>query len=131
MMKTLFDLLKAMLNASLLLLALCLFLSWQLVASARDVSNHLTEISARYAPIHSELQQMTQEIAALNEALTQADAPDSAEMRFRLASLEEQLNGAREATVTLSQLPAQVVSAAVASAVQRISRELAARLPSL
>ena len=114
-----------------MLLALCLFLGWQFFTSARDVTDRLSEISTRFAPIQGQLQLITEEFSALNQALTVSDAPDSAEMRFRLARLEEQLTGLKEETHAVSQLPAQVASTAVAAAVQGISDEFAARLPHL
>ncbi|WP_122076003.1 hypothetical protein [Pseudophaeobacter sp. EL27] len=131
MTKTVFDLFKALLNATLLLLALCLFLGWQFFTSARDVTDRLGEIGTRFAPIHNQLQSMTEELSALNQALTDTAAPDSAEMRFRLTRLEEQLSGLKEETHALSQLPAQVVGTAVEAAVQEISAEITTRLPHL
>jgi len=131
MTKTIFDLFNALLNATLLLLALCLFLGWQFFTSARDVTERLGEIGTRFAPIHNQLKSMTEEISALNQALTDTAAPDSAEMRFRLARLEEQLTGLKEEAHTVSLLPAQVVSTAVEAAVAEISAEIATRLPHL
>lgn len=131
MTKTIWNLLKALLNATLLLLALCLFLGWQLFASARGVSEDLGKISARFTPIHDQLQTINTEVADLNRSLTESDSPDSAEMRFRLARLEEQLSRINEETDTMSALPAQVVTTAVEAAVQSITAEMSTRLPRL
>ena len=131
MTKTILNLLKALLNATLLLLALCLFLGWQLLASARGVSENLGEISARFTPIYDQLQTMNTEITSLNLALTQSEAPDSAEMRFRLARLEEQLSRINAETEQMSELPAQVVTTAMEAAMQSLSAEIATRLPRL
>lgn len=131
MTKTVFDLIKALLNATLLLLALCLFLGWQLFASAHDVADRLGEIGTRFVPVQTQLQRMNEEISALNLALSQSDTPDSTEMRLRLARLEEQLTGLKEETKSISELPEQVVTAAVKTAARAFSNQIAAHLPRL
>ncbi|MEP2717257.1 hypothetical protein [Pseudophaeobacter sp.] len=129
MTKTLFDLFKALLNATLILLALCLFLGWKLFTSASAVTDRLGEISRDLTPLHVQAQTLTQEFSDLTQALQRTEGPDSTEMRLRLARVEEQLSALKLEIATLKQLPTQVVSAAVETAVAEISREVARWVP--
>ncbi|WP_417699260.1 hypothetical protein [Pseudophaeobacter sp.] len=129
MAKVVFDLLKALLNATLLLLALCLFLGWQLSSSVAQVSQRLSDISSNLRPLHSQAQAMTEEFASLSAAISQADTPDSSEMPIRLAQLQEELTALKLEIQSLKQLPGEVVRIAVETAVQDLSEELSRWLP--
>lgn len=131
MTQTIFDLLKALMNATLLLLALCLFLGWQLFASAREVTDRLGEISENLIPLHSQLQTVTQEVSLLRQALDRSPPADSAEMRQMLSQLETQLAAIKGKAQALQQLPAQLVSTSVESAIRSLSQEIDERLPRL
>lgn len=131
MTKTLSDLLKALLNASLLLFAICLFLGWKLFGSAESVADQLAEISKNFTPVHVEVQAMTQELAALTAALEQQKSPDSTEMRLRLARLEQQVAGLKQETQALKLLPAQVMSQAAEAATATLTDSFAQWVPRL
>lgn len=131
MTQTIFDLLKALMNATLLLLALCLFLGWQLFASAREVTDRLGEISENLIPLHSQLQTVTQEVSLLRQALDRSNPADSAEIRKMLSLLEVQLADIKGKAQALQQLPAQLVSTSVESAIRSLSQEIDERLPRL
>ncbi|MGR3622166.1 hypothetical protein [Pseudophaeobacter sp.] len=131
MTQTIFDLLKALMNATLLLLALCLFLGWQLFASAREVTDRLGEISENLIPLHSQLQTVTQEVSLLRQALDRSNPADRAEIRKMLSLLETQLAAIKGKAQALQQLPAQLVSTSVESAIRSLSQEIDERLPRL
>ncbi|CUH87476.1 hypothetical protein PH5382_01405 [Phaeobacter sp. CECT 5382] len=130
-MKPMFDLFKAFFNASLLLLALCLFLGWKLFAAAEAVSDGFEKTSADFRPVHVEIQTMTQELAALSKTLERDTGPDSTEMRLRLARLERQTIGLKVETQALKQLPAQVMAKAAEAAAEKLSAGLALWVPRL
>lgn len=131
MMTPVLDLLKALVNASLLLLALCLFLGWKLFAAADAVSDRFGEISKDFTPVHVEIHSMTQELAVLTKTLKEGNSPDSTEMRLRLSRLEQQLTGLKQETQTLKQLPAQVMAEAAEAAATKLSDGLALWVPRL
>lgn len=131
MKKTLLELLKAVLNASILLFAICLFLGWKLFTSAESVVDQLGEISNDFAPVHLEIQTMTQELAALTTALERQNIPDSTEMRLRLARLEQQFTDLKLETQALKQLSAQAMTRAAEAAAAKLADGFAQWLPQL
>jgi septal ring factor EnvC (AmiA/AmiB activator) len=130
-MPPLLDLLKAFLNASLLLLALCLFLGWKMFAAASTVSEQLSQVSDNFTPVHGEIQAVTQERTALTKALESHESPDSTELRFRLARLEQQFGALRQETLALKQLPAQIMATAAEAAAAKLNAGLVQWAPRL
>lgn len=130
-MTLLFDLLKALLNASLLLLALCLFLAWKMVSAASTVSEQLSQVSDNFTPVHVEIQAVTQELTALTKALESHESPDSTELRFRLARLEQQFGALRQETLALKQLPAQIMATGAEAAAAKLNAGLVQWAPHL
>ncbi len=130
-MPLLFDLLKAFLNASLLLLALCLFLGWKMVSAASTVSAQLSQVSDNFMPVHVEIQAVTQELSALTKALEGHKSPDSTELRFRLARLEQQIGDLRQETLALKQLPSQIMTTAAEAAATKLTDGFALWAPRL
>jgi len=59
------DLLKAMINATLMLLALCLFLGWKLVGSVQDVTGKVTEAVVQITPVQDRIQDLRLEVVGL------------------------------------------------------------------
>jgi hypothetical protein len=53
--RTLWSLLLAVLNATLILLALCLWLAWHVLSEARAISGGLADGLAHMTPVTSEL----------------------------------------------------------------------------
>ncbi|KIC44081.1 hypothetical protein RA28_13920 [Ruegeria sp. ANG-S4] len=70
MAKTLKDLLLALLNATLILLALCLFLGWKLAQSVQDIREGFAENLQVVAPLREEAQGIRGELAGLRSDLT-------------------------------------------------------------
>lgn len=130
-MPPLLDLLKAFLNASLLLLALCLFLGWKMFSAASTVSEQLSQVSDNFTPVHVEIQAVTQELTALTKALESHESPDSTELRFRLARLEQQFGALRQETLALKQLPAQIMATAAEAAAAKLNAGLVQWAPRL
>jgi hypothetical protein len=70
MAKTLKDLLLALLNATLILVALCLFLGWKLASSVESVTTAFEEKLGVVAPLKDEIRGVRGELAALRTDLT-------------------------------------------------------------
>ncbi|MCA0927360.1 hypothetical protein [Ruegeria profundi] len=70
MAKTFKDLLLALLNATLILVALCLFLGWRLATTVEDITTVFSEKVQIVAPLKDEIRGIRGEIAALRSDLT-------------------------------------------------------------
>lgn len=69
MAKTLKDLLLAVLNATLILVALCLFLGWKLASTIDDITTEFTETLQFVDPLHDQAKGIRGELAALRSDL--------------------------------------------------------------
>lgn len=92
------DLALAMLNATLILIVLCLFLGLRLTDRLEDVRTELTSRLAVFAPLRADLQQMTGEIAGLRSDLSDlrqtgelAGTPAAQALNARIGALETRL----------------------------------------
>ncbi|WP_170399738.1 hypothetical protein [Ruegeria arenilitoris] len=70
MAKTLKDLLLALLNATLILVALCLFLGWKLASTVEGITTVFEEKLQIIAPLKDEIRGVRGELAALRSDLT-------------------------------------------------------------
>lgn len=99
MAKTLKDLLLALLNATLILLALCLFLGWKLAQSVDNIRTGFAENLQLVTPLRDQAQGLRGELAALRSDMVairaQDDASDPATARQLNAALQR-LNGLQE-----------------------------------
>jgi len=95
MAKTLKDLLLALLNATLILLALCLFLGWKLAQSVENVRAGFSENLQVIAPLRDEAQGIRGELAGLRSDLSAIRQQDiatlDAETRTKLNSALDRL----------------------------------------
>lgn len=74
--RTLGQLALALLNATLILVALCLFLAWRVVSAADDVAANVAQSVIELSPIREEMQGLTSEVADLRTDLAALrDAP--------------------------------------------------------
>ncbi|WP_300066824.1 hypothetical protein [uncultured Ruegeria sp.] len=69
MAKTLKDLVLALLNATLVLIALCLFLGWKLASSVDNITTSFSENLKIVTPLREEAQGIRGELAALRSDL--------------------------------------------------------------
>ena len=120
MAKTLKDLALALLNATLILVALCLFLAWQVVSTARDVTDRLGEELAGMAPLRGAVLEVRDEVAGLRQdlaALRDGDSPAlPEEIQARLDGLEGRLDGAAERLEALSGAPERLIDHTIETA---------------
>ncbi|KIC29703.1 hypothetical protein [Leisingera sp. ANG-M6] len=119
MTKTLFDLAKALVNATLILLALCLFLGWKLMAAAEGVTANAAAIADQAAPLRTAITGLQSDIAALRSSM-QDDTVSSA----RLTQLEARVAKVQDSLADMRTLPQQ----AAAEAARAGAAELAGRI---
>jgi hypothetical protein len=121
---TVWSLLLALLNATLILLALCLWLGWQVVAEARAVARGLEERTALLTPVTAELAGLRAEVAGLRGAmaeLAESEAGEAlAEIGDRLAGLDGRIAAATARLDALAAEPGLLVDRAVERAALQI-----------
>jgi hypothetical protein len=121
---TLWSLFLALLNATLILLALCLWLGWQALSEARAVARGLVERTALLAPVTAELAGLRAEVAGLQgevAALAEGEAGLAlAEFGDRLAGLDGRIAAATARLDALAADPGLLVDRAVDRAALQI-----------
>ncbi|MEW2914348.1 hypothetical protein [Leisingera sp. JC11] len=121
MSKTLFDLAKALLNATLILLALCLFLGWKLMAATEVVTAAAADAADRLTPLHTAVTGLQEEVAALRNAVQDGS---STAFAARFAQLEARLAQLQTSVSEMRALPQE----AAAEAARAGAAELASRI---
>ncbi|KIC19737.1 hypothetical protein [Leisingera sp. ANG-DT] len=119
MTKTLFDLAKALVNATLILLALCLFLGWKLMAAAEGVTANAAAIADQAAPLRTAITGLQSDVAALRSSMQ-----DGSVSSARLTQLEARVAKVQDSLAEMRTLPQQVV----AEAARAGAAELAGRI---
>ncbi|WP_175392924.1 hypothetical protein [Leisingera sp. JC1] len=119
MTKTLFELAKALLNATLILLALCLFLGWKLMAAAEGVTANAAAIADQVSPLRTAVSGLQEEAAALHSTVQDGTAAAAS-----LTRLEARLAQVQASLADMRALPRQ----AAAEAARTGAAELAGRI---
>ncbi|SFM26893.1 hypothetical protein [Shimia aestuarii] len=132
-MKTLKDLLVAMINATLILVALCLFLLWQLSGTAKDIAGQFSENLHIVKPLEGEAQALRAEVAGLRTdlgALAQASGDRSQELRrdveARLALLDGKLDNLQTSLTRIAVTPDRLMTVAIDETADRMINGLQA-----
>lgn len=133
MKRTVADLAKALLNATLILLALCLFLGWKLMAAASAVTANASQIASRVEPLHTAVTGLQGELASLRAALQDRPAQDEAEAlsAARLDRVEERLNQLQANVAGIRQLPLQAAEQAARAGAAELSSRIISAAPLL
>ncbi|MES0860923.1 hypothetical protein ABLN87_01035 [Ruegeria sp. SCPT10] len=136
MAKTLKDLLLALLNATLILVALCLFLGWKLASSVEGISANFSDIIQVVAPLRDEAQGIRGELTALRSELaalpTDGSALDTATTQRismtlnRLDAIEDSLKSAQTQFSDLAEEPDVLVETAITTAGDVITEKVLA-----
>jgi hypothetical protein len=94
--RTLWSLVLAVLNATLILLALCLWLGWHVLSEARAITSRLDEGLARLTPVATDLSALRAEVAGLRSDLAAlpAQGDGTAVLNARLAALDVRVTDA-------------------------------------
>ena len=136
MAKTLKDLLLALLNATLILIALCLFLGWKLASTVDGITDRLAEKVQIVAPLKEEVQGVRDELTALRNDLSSLQsgqtATDSATAQKlsqaleQLDTLEGNLQAAQARITELTESPDQLINTAIENSADAIADRIIA-----
>jgi hypothetical protein len=113
------NLVLALLNATLVLAALCLWLAWSALSAAERVSEQINEAAQTVLPLRAEIVSLTEEIAATRSELAglRSDgAAEQAALAERIADVEAELARLTEAVTELGADPEALIDRAVTSA---------------
>lgn len=133
MTRTVADFAKALVNATLILLALCLFLGWKLMAAASVVTANASEITSRVAPLQTAATGLQEELASLRAALQDPPGQDGADRlsAARLERVEERLNQLQANLAGIRQLPLQAAEQAARAGAAELAGRIIRAAPML
>lgn len=136
MARTLKDLLIAMLNATLILLALCLFLGWKLASTMNGITTNLTDNLQLAAPVREQAKGIREELAALRGELASLNSGtgtlDSATAQridaalIRLDGMEEKIGAVQARIISLAESPDQVIDHAIQTSADAVADRIIA-----
>ena len=129
MLNTLKNLFLALLNATLILIAVSLFLLWKVTQTADAIVTNFAQELAIVAPLRDDLQAATAELAALRGDLqTLGDGAGGInpaalqQLQLRVDVLGSDIADARQSVQELAQAPALLVDHAIETASREFSR---------
>ncbi len=126
--RTLWSLVLAVVNATLILLALCLWLGWNVLAEARAVTGGLAQGLARLNPVTAELSGLRSEVAGLRGDLAalHGQCEGVAALSDRLAALDTRLEVAAAQLDAAVTDPGPLIDRAVDRAAEHLRSGIAA-----
>jgi hypothetical protein len=132
--KSVGNLLLALLNATLILAALCLWLAWSALAAAERVSGQIEEAASTVLPLRTEIASLTEEVAAarIELATFRSDgASGVATLQQRMAGVEAELASLTDVVAALDANPEALIDRAVISAFDGLGAAVAEILTAL
>ncbi|WP_170605242.1 hypothetical protein [Ruegeria arenilitoris] len=136
MAKTLKDLLLALLNATLILLALCLFLGWKLAQSVENIRTGFTENLKMVAPLRDEMQGIAGEMAGLRSDLATfreegnvLDTVTRSKLNGaldRLGNIEAKLEETQTRLAGLVENPEDLINHAITTSSEAVGKQIVA-----
>ncbi len=117
------NLLLALLNATLILAALCLWLAWRALSAAEGVAEQLTEVAGEITPVRAEIRELTEEIALVRSDLseTRTELTAARPLQDRLAGIETQLTQLNETVSVAISDPEALIDRAIHQAFAEIA----------
>lgn len=132
------NLVLALLNATLILVALCLWMAWSALSTAERVSGQIGHAAETVLPLRAEIATLTEEVVATRTELAERRSEGAAENRAEIAALEARLAGVQaqlaELTAAVTALgvdPEVLIDRAVASALEGLGASVSDVLSSL
>jgi hypothetical protein len=127
MAKVIKDLLLALLNATLILAAICLFLFWRVSVTTQAVMEDFTLGQQIVAPLRDDLKDMTAKLEDMRATLARLEWDDSAEAPAALAlmsagldTLDARMEMAQSRLTRLANLPGEMMDRAITTGVDRV-----------
>ncbi|MEX0286960.1 MAG: hypothetical protein AB3N23_20340 [Paracoccaceae bacterium] len=124
-MKTIKDLLLALVNATLILIALCLFLGLQVVNRANDITATFASNLVKLEPVKAEVAGVREEVAGLRADLQTLQAGSGelssaalAGLETRLDAVSGRLDGMQATVQEVKSLPYDLTDHAIEKAAQ-------------
>ena len=129
--RTLWSLLLAMLNATLILMALCLWLGWHVLSEARAITGRLTDSMTLLTPVTDEIAGLRAEVLALRGDLADMKGQDAGSATMtafddRLAKLDSRVTKTGDQIETMIADPGALIDRAVDRAALQIKSGIAA-----
>jgi len=126
--RTLRNLCLALLNATLILAALCLWLGWRLADTVQNISTEVTRTVAAARPIQSDFQGLTKEVSALRTDIASlrnsSGEPSSFELQKyekRLGEIDARLTSMGQKLETALRDPDALIETAVGAAADELT----------
>lgn len=131
MAKTLKDLVLALLNATLILVALCLFLAWKVSSTVDGMVGTFAQNLEIVGPLREDVQSMTSELGALRSDLAQigsqtgeARSAAMARLQTRVDQMDTRLADARANLASLRNAPEQLIDQALEKTAQNFTQSV-------
>lgn len=139
MVATLKDLLLSIINATLILVAVCLFLGVKITSNVVEITETIEAKIATIAPVGKRIEGLKQDIETLRGSVQQLRAQPVAtlsgekldEIIILLEQLDSRAANAEQALASLSEMPQEVAVAAVDAAFDQLSDRVGAAVQSL
>ncbi len=131
--KTLKDLCLALLNATLILLALCLFLGWKLAQSVEAIQDRFAESRQIVLPLADQARDIRSELRAIGQQLTAirdaAGSGTKSELELnqslaRLDKVQEKLDDAQSKLSDIADNPERLIDHAITTAADAATQRL-------
>jgi hypothetical protein len=129
--RTVGNLVLALTNATLILVALCLWLAWSTLSVARDVSDRIGAAAETVIPMRAELVRLTEEVAGARADLAAlrrdlGGAPTAmAGLEARVGGVEAQLSDLNATIAGLDADPEALIEGAIGAAFEGLAAALA------
>ncbi|MBO6896647.1 MAG: hypothetical protein JJ868_04655 [Shimia sp.] len=127
-MKTLKDLLVAIINATLILVAICLFFLWRLSDSAERVAASFAQNLQIVAPLEDSVNGLRNEVATLRNDLASISldsnaltAQATANLQSRADAVQRELEGINNSLARLADTPETLMQTALDDVATRVS----------
>lgn len=133
MARTLKDLLLALLNATLILLALCLFLGWKLAQSVENIQDRFQQNLQIVRPFQEQARNIRADLSALRDELKAVRAGGSTDLDTgqklartldRLDQSLAALNRAQDTLTQIAETPELLIDRAIITAIDTTSQRL-------
>ena len=123
---TIKNLVLAMINATLILLALCIWLAWQVSSTINTTATDIAKSFTNAAPLKEEIASMTSELASLRQEIATMQIgcgdnnPESLRsLKTKIDALDQKADAALGAVETIATRPEELINLAIDAAARK------------